>query len=197
MRSAGLNTDQLSSDDWVARPDADADIEGSRGRIRVVMYEVSPRGGSHASLCTLVRCLDPAIEVSVVSTRPETAAELAGLRSGSEILVVAPVRNKADLLGVLRHARAVRALRPDVLHVSCDNPWSAPYGLLAGLILRCPTVAVVHGPAPAWRRRQRWLVRMVTRRLDAVVSVSDASAREVERSLGAGPLHGAHHLQRR
>ncbi len=150
----------------------------------MVIYTVSPRGGAHASLCTLVRCLDPAIEVSVVSTRPEIAAELAGLRAGTDSCVVAPVRNKADLPGILRHARAVRALRPDVLHVSSDNPWSAPYGLLAGLISRCPTVAVVHGPAPAWRRRQRWLVRRVARHLDALVSVSDASARAVELSLG-------------
>jgi glycosyltransferase involved in cell wall biosynthesis len=131
-----------------------------------------------------VRSLDPAIEVSVVSTRPEIAAELAGLRVGTDSSVVAPVRNKADLPGILRHARAVRALRPDVLHVSSDNPWSAPYGLLAGLISRCPTVAVVHGPAPAWRRRQSWLVRRVVRHIDALVSVSDASARAVELSLG-------------
>ncbi len=150
----------------------------------MVVYSVSPRGGSHASLRTLVRSLDPAIELSVVSTRPEIAVELAGLRAGTESVVVPPVRNKADLLGIVRHARAVRAFRPDVLHVSSDNPWSAPYGLLAGLIWRCPTVAVVHGPAPAWRRRQQWLVRSVTRHLDAVVSVSDSSARAVEFSLG-------------
>ena len=150
----------------------------------MVIYTVSERGGAHASLCTLVRCLDPAIELSVVSTRPDIAAELAGLRVGTDKCVVVPVRNKADLPGILRHARAVRALRPDVLHVSSDNPWSAPYGLLAGLISRSPTVAVLHGPAPAWRRRQRWLVRRVIGHLDALVSVSDASARAVELSLG-------------
>jgi glycosyltransferase involved in cell wall biosynthesis len=150
----------------------------------VLIYTVSERGGAHASLSTLVRCLDPAIELSVVSTRPEIAAELAGLRLGTDSCVVDPVRNKADLPGILRHTRAVRALRPDVLHVSSDNPWSAPYGLLAGLISRCPTVAVLHGPAPAWRRRQRWLVRRVIRHLDALVSVSDASARAIELSLG-------------
>jgi glycosyltransferase involved in cell wall biosynthesis len=150
----------------------------------VVIYTVSPRGGSHASLATLVRNLDPVIDVSIVSTRPEVAAELARLRPGTDSCEVAPVRNKADLPGILRHARAVRALRPDVLHVSCDNQWSAPYGMLAGLISRCPTVAVVNGPAPAWRRRQEWLVRRVIRHLDAVVSVSDASARAIEPTLG-------------
>jgi glycosyltransferase involved in cell wall biosynthesis len=122
--------------------------------------------------------------MSVVSTRPEIAAELAGLRAGTDSCVVAPVRSKADLPGILGHARAVRGLRPDVLHVSSDNQWSAPYGLLAGVIARCPTVAVVHGPAPAWRRRQRWLVQRVAPHLQALVSVSDASARAVEQSLG-------------
>jgi glycosyltransferase involved in cell wall biosynthesis len=101
--------------------------------------------------------------------------------------VVGAVRSKFDLRSVIEHVRELRRLQPDLLHVSCDNQWSAPYGLLAGVLTRTPTIGVVHGPAPAWRRRQRLLAQWLALAVDAYVSVSKSSAAATANSLGLAP----------
>ncbi len=82
---------------------------------------------------------------------------------------------------------SLRELRPDILHVNLDNPWTSQYGLLAGVLTRTPMVVVFHGPTPPWRRRQQWLVRPIARRVKAYVCVSHDSARFAESMLGLKP----------
>ena len=52
---------------------------------------------------------------------------MAAARPGTPTCVVPAVRNKLDVRSICAHVRALRHLRPDLLHVSCDNQWSAPY----------------------------------------------------------------------
>jgi glycosyltransferase involved in cell wall biosynthesis len=161
-------------------------IEG-REPIRVVVYTVSQPGGAQISLATLVRFLDANVDVTVMGTSEEGVADVAAARPGTPTCVVPAVRNKLDVRSICAHVRALRHLRPDLLHVSCDNQWSAPYALLAGVLTRTPTIGVVHGPAPAWRRRQRLLVQWLARAVDAYVSVSKSSAAATASSLGLSP----------
>lgn len=150
-------------------------------------FDASARGGSSASLAVLLGALDPAFDVTVMGTSDEMVHWVAAARPGSETRVLSPVRSKLDLRAIRKHVRVIRELRPDILHVNLDNPWTSQYGLLAGLITRTPMVSVLHLPTPPWRRRQQWLVRPVARRVKAYVCVSHHSARFAESMLDMEP----------
>jgi glycosyltransferase involved in cell wall biosynthesis len=157
---------------------------GSRA-LRLACYlDASAQGGSSASLAVLLGALRPDIDVTVMGTSQEIVSWVASARPGTATHVLAPVRSKFDLRSIREHVRAVRNVRPDILHVNLDNPFTAPYGLLAGVLTHTVTVAVVHSATPAWRRRQGWLVRRVAPRVDAYVGVSGAVARSTESLLG-------------
>ncbi len=146
--------------------------------------DASGQGGSSASLAVLLGALDPDIDVTVMGTSPEIVSWVAAARPGTATHVLSPVRSKFDLRSIREHIRAVRHFRPDVLHVNLDNPFTAPYGLLAGVLTHTVTIAVIHSATPAWNRRQGWLVRLVAPRVDAYVGVSGAVARVAESLLG-------------
>jgi glycosyltransferase involved in cell wall biosynthesis len=161
--------------------------QGGGDRLRLALYCVTGPGGAHASLVTLLSALPRDIEVTVIGSPPDLVGQLAAARPGTVTRILPPVAGKFDVAAILRHIAAVHQVRPDILHVSCDNPWSSPYGLLAGVATRTPTIATVHGPAPSWRRRQEWLVRRLARHVDTYVSVSEASSRVAESSLNLRP----------
>ena len=149
--------------------------------MRVTCYlDASQPGGSSNSLALLINSLDPRFEVSVIGSSADMVAEMASGRPDVSTKVVPAVRNKLDFRSIRQHMRAVRDLQPDVLHVNLDNPWTAQYGLLIGVLTRTPVVAVVHMLAPPWRRRQQWLVQSVARGVDVYVAVSAYTAHNVE-----------------
>jgi len=155
--------------------------------LRLACYLDAPvRGGSSTSLATLLGALDPAIEVTVVGTSTDVVAQVAGARPGTATVVLGAVRNKADIGAVRAHVRALRALRPDVVHANLDSQWSAQYGLLASVLTRTPVVAVVHSVWDQPARVQRVLVRRLARRVDAYVGVSKYAAASTEALLGLG-----------
>jgi glycosyltransferase involved in cell wall biosynthesis len=150
-------------------------------------FDADSQGGSSASLGVLLGALDPAFDVTVMGTSEAMLASVAGARPEAKTRLLSPVRSKFDVRAIGEHVRAVRAIRPDILHVNLDNPWTSQYGLLAGALTRTPIVAVIHGRTPPWRRRQQWLVRLVARGVQAYVCVSRDSARYAEALLGLKP----------
>jgi len=160
---------------------------GSR-RLRLACYfDADSQGGSTASLGVLLGALDPAFDVTVMGTSEPMVNSVAGARPGAKTRMLSPVRSKFDVRAIGEHVRAVREIRPDILHVNLDNPWTSQYGLLAGVLTRTPMVAVIHGRTPPWRRRQQWLVRVVARGVQAYVCVSRDSAHYAEALLGLKP----------
>ena len=156
----------------------------ARRPLRLACYSDTPGiGGSGASLSTLIGALDPGVAVTVIGTSEVAVRWITASRPDAEQLVLAPVQSKFDVGGVLEHVRALRRIRPDVLHVNMDNPWTSSYGLLAGVLTRTPTIAVVHSPAPAWNRRQKWITRRVARRGVRFVAVSEHLAQFLESAL--------------
>ncbi len=149
--------------------------------LRLACYlDASTQGGSSASLMVLLSALDPDIDVTVMGTSEEIVSWVAAARPGAATRVLAPVRSKFDLRSIREHVSAIRQLRPDILHVNLDNAFTAPYGLIAGVLTRTVTVGVVHSSSPAWNRRQQWLVRLLAPRVSAYVGVSGAIARTAE-----------------
>jgi glycosyltransferase involved in cell wall biosynthesis len=175
---------------WLIVPSADVTEEGvDRQRpLRLTCYlDASTPGGSSASLAVLLGALDPAFDITVMGTSESMVRWVAAARPGAKMRLLSPVRSKLDVRAIGEHVRAVRELRPDILHVNLDNPWTSQYGLLAGVLTRTPMVSVLHLPTPPWNRRQQWLVRPVARRVKAYVCVSHDSARFAESMLHMKP----------
>jgi glycosyltransferase involved in cell wall biosynthesis len=168
---------------------ADHDGTGvAPGALRIGCYlDADSPGGSSVALRTLVGALDPSFEITVMGPSETMVRYAASARPGAAIRVLDPVRSKFDLGAIRGHVRAVRDLRPDILHVNLDNPWTAQYGLLAGVVTRTPIVSVLHLPTPPWRWPQAWLVRPVARRITAYVCVSAQAARFAESVLHMAP----------
>lgn len=164
-------------------------------RVRLTAYMDSVEvGGAEIALGHLLAELDPSIEVTVLGVDPGVVEAIASRRTGSAESIVPVVRNKADLGGIARHVRAIRALRPDLLHVNLQSPWEGQYGILAGLLNRRPVVAVeqiVFGSPPPV---QRFLRRALCSRLSAHVAVGERAAREIEEMIGleAGSVETIH-----
>ena len=168
---------------------ADQDGVGASQRVlRVACYlDADSPGGSSAALRTLVGALDPSIEVTVVGPSEAMVRDVAAARPQAAVRVLDPVRSNSTSAPSGGTSGPCRALRPDILHVNLDNPWTAQYGLLAGVLTGTPIVSVLHLPTPPWRRRQAWLVRPVARRITAYVCVSAQAARFAESVLHMAP----------
>jgi glycosyltransferase involved in cell wall biosynthesis len=144
-------------------------------------------GGAEVALGHLLAELDPSIEVSVLGVHPHVAEAIASRRPGSSVSIVPRVRNKTDLRPIAAHVRAIRALRPDMVHVNLWSSWEGQYGVLAGLLNRSPVVAVEQIVFGAQPRFQRVLRRALCSRLSAHVAVGERVAREVEEMIGLEP----------
>ena len=94
------------------------------------------------------------------------------------------MKSKWDAAGITAQFRAIREVRPDVLHAN-GNAWTCQYALSAGVATRgVRTLAVHHAMIPPRNRRQVWLNRLKLKRLDGHVAVSRTGARSVEQMSG-------------
>jgi glycosyltransferase involved in cell wall biosynthesis len=155
---------------------------------RLTCYlDATELGGSSTSLAVLIAALDPTFDVTVMGTSEKMVRWVAAARPGAKTTVLRPVRSKFDFRAIGEHIRAVRRARPDILHVNLDNPWTSQYGMLAGVLTGTPMVSVLHFPTAPWKRRQRWFVRPLARRVSGYVCVSHDSARFAESVLHLKP----------
>ncbi|PWU18672.1 MAG: hypothetical protein C5B48_14510 [Candidatus Rokuibacteriota bacterium] len=156
------------------------------GALRLATYtDATQLGGAEHSLSSLLEALSEDIELTIVGVDRQVTERLAAGRSPAQTLVLSPVRDKRDLRPLIEHVRAMRRLRPDILHVNQRHPWSCQYGILAGLLAPgTKVVAVEQLPVPAANARQRLIRKFLSRRLAAHVGVSATSAREAERFVG-------------
>ncbi|MGI9657815.1 MAG: glycosyltransferase, partial [Gaiellaceae bacterium] len=85
----------------------------------------------------------------------------------------------------LRHVRAFRRLRPDVVHLSLRHPYACQWGTLAGLLSPgAAVVAVEQLPIPPANARQARIKQQLAKRLDAHVAVGRDAGRELEEWVG-------------
>lgn len=171
--------------DPAPRDVGDAGPTGPPCRRLVVYSDARQRGGAERAVGYLIGTLDERIEVSVLGVDHDVVSWIASQRPGANELVVPAVGHKLQLRPIVAHLRAVRRLRPDVLHASLNSPWSCQYGILAGLLNPgTRVVAVENAPVPSSQALQRTIKRVVSRRLSAHVAVGDFSARQIEQLIG-------------
>jgi glycosyltransferase involved in cell wall biosynthesis len=154
--------------------------------LKVVAYtDAVSFGGAEQALANLLACLDPSYEIFVLAVDASVGEALHAAREGSTLRLLRPVQNKRQLGPIGEHVRAVRALRPDIVHVNLWTTFSGQYGVLAALLTPgARGVAVEQAPLPTRSRWQGGLKRLTARRLAAHVAVGERAARRVEEVIG-------------
>lgn len=156
--------------------------------LRVVAYtDAAGIGGAEISLSHLVTNVAGDVDVTVVGISGFVVDVIAAGRQGVS-RVVLPA---AGFGAATAHLQALLRLRPDVVHVNLCTPWAGATGLLAALTL--PTVRVVRVDQLPLRTTdgfRLWRTRALSLRVDAHVSVGEASARWMEDfyALGRGTV---------
>ncbi|HEX4978945.1 MAG TPA: glycosyltransferase family 4 protein [Acidimicrobiales bacterium] len=175
---------------------ASLDLADVSRPLRIVAYsDATVRGGAEQTLGTLLAHLDPAHEVTVLGVDETVVDWIAERRPGAGTRLVPEVRNKFDLPAIAAHVRAVRDLRPDVLHANLQTPWEGQFGQLAGLVFRPARVVVFeNSPVRSTSKAQLFTKRLLSRSIDAHVACGGWLAREIEANAGlpAGRIRVIH-----
>lgn len=154
--------------------------------VRLLAYTDSTAwGGAEECLATLFAELDDGFAAAVVGVDATVVGRIASARPGTSVRVVPQFGGKFDVRSMYQHARAFRALRPDICHINMRVPWSCQAGILAALLTRrARVVAVEHLPLHSRSPFVRWTRRHASRLYDAHVAVGKTSARTLEAELG-------------
>ena len=124
----------------------------------------------------------------MVGVERSVVERLAASRASATAVILPPVRTKRNLPALAAHVRALRRLRPDILHANLATPASGQYALLAAaLVPGIRTVAVEQLPYRLDGRLQLGLKRFTSARLAAHVAVGLQAARDVEAFVGLPP----------
>jgi glycosyltransferase involved in cell wall biosynthesis len=146
---------------------------------RVVFYcDTWETGGAEANLRNLTTALGSRVTPAIVATDPVVGAYLAEGRRDAELVVLPRIASRRDVSGILRHGRALRRLRPQIVHVSLNEPWSSHWGILLARLSGARVVAVENLARPG-STKQRRVKRLTTRLLAAHVAVGERCADEV------------------
>lgn len=130
-------------------------------------------GGMEIMVVQLLEGLDPARFQAQVITY-DTLGPLA-IRLGLAGIPCHLLKRRpgVDLRYILRLARALARIRPDILHL--HNPTAFFYGTLAGRLARVPRIYYTeHGRDFASSSRNRFLHRLLGRMVDRVIVVAEA-----------------------
>jgi glycosyltransferase involved in cell wall biosynthesis len=164
--------------------------------VRIVLYtDAVEIGGAEMSLRHLAAHLSPELEVTVLGIDDAVVDLVAAGRSSARKQLVPGRSRSLDLRSLAAHARALRALRPDVLHCNLWSPWSCQYAVVGALATpSAPVVCVYQLLVPAANRQQHMLKRVTSRRVAVHVGVGDRTAGDLEAliPLRAGSVRTIH-----
>ena len=153
--------------------------------VRLCCYlETEVIGGMEVSVATLLANLDPQYDVTVLGVSEPVVAFVADERPGIATRVLSPVRHKSNIRAIASHVRAMHELKPDLLLVSLSQLYDAQYALLAAVLNRVPTYAVVHCVLPSASRSQNLIFRALSRGVRAFGGVSRSVCADTEARLG-------------
>ncbi|MCA1842077.1 MAG: glycosyltransferase, partial [Actinobacteria bacterium] len=142
-------------------------------------------GGAEAYVGRLLDQLGSRVTRSLVATRPVPAPlRDATARAGAELVEVAPVAGKTDARALFGLARAIRATRPDLVHVNLTIPTNNRHAIAAAAVLRVPSVATLHLTAPVSSGVHGRVMQALFTRPRAVIAVSEEIRRFAARTLG-------------
>jgi glycosyltransferase involved in cell wall biosynthesis len=164
-----------------------ADSAGGRRRRHTritLVVDSAEYGGAEAYVIHLLRHLPEEFARTLVATPPvpkRIAAAAVDLRV--PVVTVDSARHKLDLGRLARQARAIRATRPDLVHVNLTTAGNSRHVLAALATSRTPAVATLHSVAPIRSALQLRILRQAYRRLDRAIAVSEETRQQLVREL--------------
>ena len=142
-------------------------------------------GGADISMAHVLARLDPSVEVTVLGVAPTIAERVAAGREGAATRIVPRPRSGHDWPSLRAHVRALREIRPDIVHANLSSPWSCQYCVAGAGLLRYPRVVAVYQLPMPPRSRAQWRAKRLTARcVDKHVGVGEQTSREVESLVG-------------
>jgi glycosyltransferase involved in cell wall biosynthesis len=158
---------------------------GEERRLRLLVYtDNRDFGGADLSLSHLVAALDAQVDVAVLGVSRKIVDWVAQGRPQAKTAVVLPPRSGHDWRSLRLHVRALRSLRPDIVHANLSSPWSCQYAIAAAALTRRQVVAVYQLLVPPVSLRQRLAKRVTSTAVARHVGVGERTSREVEALLG-------------
>jgi glycosyltransferase involved in cell wall biosynthesis len=158
---------------------------GEERRLRLLVYtDNRDPGGADLSLSHLIAALDARVDVAVLGVSRKIVEWVARGRPHAETSVVPQPQTGHDWRSLGAHVRAIRLLRPDVVHANLSSPWSCQYAIAAAALNHRRIVAVYQLPVPPVSSRQRLAKRLTYRAVARHVGVGERTSREVEILLG-------------
>jgi glycosyltransferase involved in cell wall biosynthesis len=134
-------------------------------------------GGAEVYAAELLRRLPDRFERTLLAT-PGVPAQLREA-AGDAIATFQAPHGKADVRRFVGAARALRATRPDLVHVNMATAANNRHVIGLCALLRVPTVATLHIVAPLESAAQTAILRRAYRRLRAIVAVSEETRRQL------------------
>jgi len=142
-------------------------------------------GGADISMGHLLARLDPSVEVTVLGVNGEIVERVARGRRDAITQIVPRPRSGHDWNSLKAHLRALRRIRPDVVHANLSSPWSCQYCIAGAGLLRYARVVAVYQLAVPPRTRAQWRAKRLTARaVHRHVGVGERTSREVEALVG-------------
>jgi glycosyltransferase involved in cell wall biosynthesis len=155
---------------------------GSR-RLSIVV-DSDTFGGAERYVALLLERLPAQFAPTLLCTRPVPGQLLAAAeRAGTPTVMMDPVRGKGDVAGLRSLAGVLRTSRPELVHLNLNSPPNNRHALAVARLLRRPTLATLHLYHPL-TPRQRRLLGLLFRRLDAVIAVSAEIRQRLMEDLG-------------
>jgi glycosyltransferase involved in cell wall biosynthesis len=129
-------------------------------------------GGAERYVALLLERLPKQFVPTLVCTRPVPGQLLAAAeRAGARTVMMDRVRGKGDVAGLRSLAAALHTSRPELVHLNLNSPPNNRHAIAVARLLRQPILATLHIYHPL-TPRQRQLLGLLFRRLDAVIAVS-------------------------
>jgi glycosyltransferase involved in cell wall biosynthesis len=144
-------------------------------------------GGAETYVARLVHELAGRITPVVITSDPVPPRLRDALPAGVPLRTVEGVGRKGNWEAIIRLIGAVRATKPDVVHVNQSTPAHNRYGLLAARLSGAASVATVHSPEPVRSGPQKLLLPILYRGVRAVVAVSNETRDLLVDTLGVDP----------
>jgi glycosyltransferase involved in cell wall biosynthesis len=141
-------------------------------------------GGAERYVALLLERLPEQFVPTLVCTRPVPGQLVAAAKqAGARTVMVDRVRGMGDVAGLRSLAGALRASRPELVHLNLNSPPNNRHAIAVARLLRRPTLATLHIYHPL-TPRQRQLLGLLFRRLDAVIAVSVEIRQRLVEDLG-------------
>jgi glycosyltransferase involved in cell wall biosynthesis len=156
-------------------------------RVRLsFIVEADAFGGAEAYVTALLLHLPARFKCTLLAGEP-VPVELREAAAALDVksLPVERASGKLDIARIARQVAAVRATRPDLVHVNLPIVSSSRHLLGALALTRVPTVATLHLVAPIESNFQRRLLGLAFRRVTRLIAVSEEARRQLCTDLGA------------